>query len=867
MKNNLPRKNLNVDKENLLPLWTLKEHDDVVLKLALFKNSVAFDITGQTVRLGAKTSVGLKEQNDGFTIDKNNLDIVLKNSILSQGVVELDLQLIDANGQMTTASFFILVGTKVLNDSAVEATNEFNTFKKTVDQIEGDYKNLKTIMLDENNAANLQVQVNKVNESLEQKANSNIIYDSINIKPLTYQAVVNNPSGIDYNNKPIGIYISFKKGECLNEKRIRVTDKNGNEIPSQWEDDIHARTYKTIGKYPDGSLKNGTIWIISNLLANEEKVFNVTIINTDNNYADKFTLSTSTDGTNQTLTTDLFSVMIHKNTGWSIFGLNYNGNVISNPSVLQTVTIKNNSYADINSSQTGTTNIISKEIVGSGVIFKDIISEFSFIYNENIVCTLFTRVWANGDIDWTSRVETLKELPLGVLNGTMNKIQWNAISGATVDANNNELYSAEIGTSYKVLSGFRWSQRHGESYDSNVYPIVSLSSSAKCYIGWQNTSPTTLVIPKGAYWTSSAYVSLSFDNVANERLRRINRLHTRATNENIRTLKRKFSSLAKFYIENMRDWNLINGENLFPGINGLESLVITNLSGENLYNHAVDRYNNALTFYENGTKQGFVNAWKTTNWRRGIQYIGRDMSILKYLYQDTIKKGDTNLANNVLTVIHNLADAFVEIEGLSGGLGKISLRGDGSLATSTDCMNSEATAIKYINLSLSFKEDATRRACMERIISRFNSTVQYNTRLPYSKIDSVTYKDFLVNPRLHYHAFALFDYLQAIENPPFDIRQLAFEVTNATGQIKEIGYEYQQERRGLGSNATYLACVLFKAGNISDLEQACKLLEYVISFMYPVGGHLFPIDGYSNSDNPIASTPIESQSLIETIIY
>ncbi|GAA0825239.1 polysaccharide deacetylase family protein [Clostridium tertium] len=174
MKNNLPRKNLNVDKENLLPLWTLKEHDDVVLKLALFKNSVAFDITGQTIRLGAKTSVGLKEQNDGFTIDKNNLDIVLKNSILSQGVVELDLQLIDANGQMTTASFFILVGTKVLNDSAVEATNEFNTFKKTVDQIEGDYKNLKTIMLDENNAANLQVQVNKVNASLEQKVNKDI---------------------------------------------------------------------------------------------------------------------------------------------------------------------------------------------------------------------------------------------------------------------------------------------------------------------------------------------------------------------------------------------------------------------------------------------------------------------------------------------------------------------------------------------------------------------------------------------------------------------------------------------------------------------------------------------------------------------
>jgi lysophospholipase L1-like esterase len=178
MINDLPRKTLNVDRSNLLPLYTLKEHDDVILKLALFKNSVSFDITGQTIRLGAKTSAGLKEQNEGFTIDKSNLDIVLKNSILSQGLVELDLQFIDANGQMTTASFFISVGAKVLNDNAVEASNEFDTFKKTVEEIQGDYQGLRTIMIDENNAANLQDQVNQVTASLEQKANTNKIIDN-----------------------------------------------------------------------------------------------------------------------------------------------------------------------------------------------------------------------------------------------------------------------------------------------------------------------------------------------------------------------------------------------------------------------------------------------------------------------------------------------------------------------------------------------------------------------------------------------------------------------------------------------------------------------------------------------------------------
>lgn len=215
MINETQRKAINVDKPNLIPLWSFKQNDDAVLNISLFKESVSFDITGQTIRLGAKTSNGLKEQIDGFTIQGNNIDIVLKNTILVPGIVEIDLEFTDAEGKMTSASFFINVNKKVLNDTAVEATNEFDTFKKTVEEIQGDYQSLKTIIIDENNAANLQNQVNEVNASLEQITTNNRLF-----KPILTNFITNS-----YISTADGSFISYSN-EII-DKRINDIIKQG----------------------------------------------------------------------------------------------------------------------------------------------------------------------------------------------------------------------------------------------------------------------------------------------------------------------------------------------------------------------------------------------------------------------------------------------------------------------------------------------------------------------------------------------------------------------------------------------------------------------------------------------------------------
>ena len=128
MINDVARKSIHVDAPNNVPVAQIKEYDDFILKLALMKYNTPFDCTGQTATLGVKAPSGLFEQTTDITINKDQIDIKLKTGIVSKpGICNMELKLQDSNGSMTTASFFIVVNRKILNDGAVEASDEFDS--------------------------------------------------------------------------------------------------------------------------------------------------------------------------------------------------------------------------------------------------------------------------------------------------------------------------------------------------------------------------------------------------------------------------------------------------------------------------------------------------------------------------------------------------------------------------------------------------------------------------------------------------------------------------------------------------------------------------------------------------------------------
>lgn len=149
MKHIENNKKIDIIKTNSTPLATFKQGDKGVLILELFRNGALFDIIGQTVTLGAyRANKTIVEQIDGFNINNNVLTINFKNSVFAvPGLVELEIELTDTEGEMTTSSFYIKVNKKVLGDNNLAASDEFNSLK----QIKVDLTELNTrINRDEN---------------------------------------------------------------------------------------------------------------------------------------------------------------------------------------------------------------------------------------------------------------------------------------------------------------------------------------------------------------------------------------------------------------------------------------------------------------------------------------------------------------------------------------------------------------------------------------------------------------------------------------------------------------------------------------------------------------------------------------------
>ena len=138
MINSINRKIIDVARDNVIPIAVVKQMDDVLLQLTLVKNGLAFNVAGQTLSLRCKkANRDTEELSDQkyFKIDNNNVDVKIRNSFFNiDGELRLELNISDSNGSMTTATFYITVMKKELDDNAVENSEQYDVLTRLIQE-------------------------------------------------------------------------------------------------------------------------------------------------------------------------------------------------------------------------------------------------------------------------------------------------------------------------------------------------------------------------------------------------------------------------------------------------------------------------------------------------------------------------------------------------------------------------------------------------------------------------------------------------------------------------------------------------------------------------------------------------------------
>lgn len=790
-------------------------------------------------------------------------------------------------------------------ESDIFKINDVNNAHEMIDKQYKELKNIKETVESTNPSANLQGQINDINASLEHKANEfnstslysksyqNVDYTVRKNQYKFYQAVIKNPNNFAVNNTPVGIYIAFDLDECLGVDYIKITDDEGNIIPFQWEDDVDQKTLRNLGKYKDNSLKFGTIWIMQDLTANEEKIINITVYDYEqnNNFTKNVTHTVLTENSIEALNANNTQITFQANINWLLRRLKV-GDVDYSPNITAVHgAINKDDYSQLDSSDGTLTTAVSHSYSGSGVIFMDWEVKLTYNYNSNVMLVHKYRLFANGNIELDCRHYITGNVAEGQVSGVVNKISLQNVLGGTYEYDSSKYYYAtQENSTQQVLIGIRDIQNKGEYDDSNGYPISLLvqtnTTDQKVISGWLlQPSHGTRTTVKGQMWSSRYFISINYGkgNREQELQKMHNRIFSRATKNNKNELRRKFISMGKRFAEDMRSWNAIrkqvNGNSYFWGLQGLESYGAYKLwTGDitDLEKAREQLYSSLNRFYAGGSVEGFYNAWYDKS--RGLEFTGRDVRLANYLRKEYILLGDTAKATSMTNIIHNLATAMVQIETTSGGEGKVGLR-YGTL----DNFNAEAAALIALADSLAITESVEKRNCYNRIVARFNSGAWWNCKLPYDQNNESDFRLLLKNPSLHYHAFSLFDYYHAnnIVNFGDDVEkvnysQYCFEATTPSGQAREIGSQYNPSRRGSPLTLLYVSGLLmmegYKNNNISDMEHACMLLEHVLTRMLPNLNYKYPveypIDGWNYCNNGDFETigAVCSQVIIEAML-
>ena len=132
---------LDIEREDHIPKFRLKQYDTAIFYASLYKNGLPYHFENEQIKMFVKKADGtIVYQEDNITIQDDEVKINVKNQALTaSGLTYAELELRSTSGQVTTATFLFEVREKVGSDKAIESITDMCTLEK-IDKYVGQAK-------------------------------------------------------------------------------------------------------------------------------------------------------------------------------------------------------------------------------------------------------------------------------------------------------------------------------------------------------------------------------------------------------------------------------------------------------------------------------------------------------------------------------------------------------------------------------------------------------------------------------------------------------------------------------------------------------------------------------------------------------
>ncbi|CEQ19654.1 BppU family phage baseplate upper protein [Paraclostridium sordellii] len=123
---------LDIEREDHIPKFRLKQYDTAIFYASLYKNGLPYHFENEQIKMFVKKADGtIVYQEDNITIQGDEVKINVKNQALTaSGLTYAELELRSTSGQVTTATFLFEVREKVGSDKAIESITDICTLEK-----------------------------------------------------------------------------------------------------------------------------------------------------------------------------------------------------------------------------------------------------------------------------------------------------------------------------------------------------------------------------------------------------------------------------------------------------------------------------------------------------------------------------------------------------------------------------------------------------------------------------------------------------------------------------------------------------------------------------------------------------------------